>query len=166
MGEMIRDLIQWLVGTPVNFFVMNYRWVWPICESLHFCGLTVMAGTIGLFDLRVLGLAKGIAPGSLHRIVKWGVAAFFVSLVTGLMFISGQPDQYFYNNAFKVKVVCLALMGMNVLAFYSLEFASVRALGPNDDAPARAKVFAAFSLLMLVCVMCAGRMLTFFRPPY
>jgi uncharacterized protein DUF6644 len=159
-------LIRWLVDTPVNSFVMDYRWVWPICESLHFCSLTVMAGTVGLFDLRVLGLAKGIAPGALHRIVRWGVVAFVVSFCTGLMFIFGQPDQYFYNNAFKVKVVCLVLMGANVLAFYSLEFASVRALGPNDDAPTRAKVFAGFSLLILVCVICAGRMLTFFRPPY
>lgn len=159
-------LIRWLVDTPVNTLVMDYRWTWPICESLHFCGLTVMAGTIGLFDLRLLGFAKGIAPGALHRIVKWGVVAFAVSAITGSLFIFGQPDQYFYNNAFKVKVVCLLLMGANVLAFYKLEFSGVRTLGPNDEAPARAKLFASFSLLLLVAVMCAGRMLTFFRPPY
>ncbi len=159
-------LIHWITSTRLSAFVLDNRWVWPICESLHFCGLTMMAGTVGLFDLRLLGLAKGIAPGALHRILRVGVAGFAISVVTGIMFISGQPDQYFYNNAFKVKVVCLALMGANVAAFYSLEFAKVSALGPNDDAPARAKLFASASLLLLIAVMCAGRMLTFFRPPF
>ena len=38
-----------------------------------------------------------------------------MSVVTGALFIFGQPDQYFYNNAFKVKVVCLLLLGLNYL---------------------------------------------------
>ena len=85
-----------------------------------------------------------------------------VSAVTGALFIFGQPDQYFYNNAFKVKVVCLALLGLNVCAFYALEARQALALGAGDDAPLRAKVFAAISLTLLVAIMCAGRMLTFY----
>jgi hypothetical protein len=80
------------------------------------------------------------------------------------LFIFGQPDQYFYNDAFKVKVVCLVLLGINVCAFYTLEARQVLTLGPGDDAPARAKIMAAVSLTLLVAIMCAGRMLTFFRP--
>ena len=48
----------------------------------------------------------------------------------------------------------------------SLEFKQVAALGPDDDAPLPAKCMAAVSLLLLAGIMCAGRMLTFFRPPY
>jgi hypothetical protein len=40
----------------------------------------------------------------------------------------------------------------------------VLALGAGEDASPRAKAFAAFSLTLLVAIMCAGRMLTFFRP--
>ena len=105
-----------------------------------------------------------IAPATLHYSIRFGVAGFFVSVVTGLMFIFGQPDQYFYNNAFKVKVVCLALLGLNVCAFYALEARQVLKLGPGDDAPLRAKVIAVISLTLLVAIMCAGRMLTFYRP--
>ncbi len=61
------QLIHWLTHTPVSVFVMGYRWVWPISESLHFCGLVLMAGTVGTFDMRVLGLGKGITPAALHR---------------------------------------------------------------------------------------------------
>jgi hypothetical protein len=159
-------LIDWIVSTKLSWFVTEYRWVWPISETLHFCGLTLLAGTVGLFDLRVLGFAKGLAPGALHATLPWGLAGFAVSVITGIMFISGTPDQYFYNDAFKLKVVFLALMGANAALFYWREFALVRALGPHDDAPRSTKLVAAASLLFLVAVMCCGRMITFFRPPY
>jgi hypothetical protein len=124
-----------------------------------------MAGTVGLFDLRLLGIGRGIPPQSLHRLLRFGVAGFAVSVITGTLFIAGMPDQYFYNLAFKVKVVALFLTGCNVLLFYSLEFKHVMALGPDDETPLPAKWMAGASLALLVVVMCAGRMLTFFRPP-
>lgn len=159
-------LIDWITATPISSFVLNYRWVWPISESLHFCGLVLMVGTVGMFDLRLLGVGKGIAPSVLHRSLRFGVAGFVVSVLTGALFIAGQPDQYFYNNAFKVKVVCLALLGFNAALFYALEFRRVKLLGPDGDAPHAAKVIAGISLTLLIAIMCAGRMLTFFRPPF
>jgi hypothetical protein len=157
--------IHWILGTPLSHLVNDYGWVWPICETLHFCGLTALAGTVGLFDLRLIGLAKGIAPRTLHATLPYGVAGFAVSVVTGIMFISGAPDQYFFNDAFKLKVVFLGLMGLNVGWFYWREFDRVRLLGPHADAPGSAKAVAALSLTFLIAVMCCGRMLTFFRPP-
>ena len=158
------QIIAWLTSTPVNHLVMDYRWTWPIAESLHFCGLALMVGTVGTFDLRLLGLGKGISPAALHRSIRFGLVGFAVSVVTGALFIFGQPDQYFYNNAFKVKVVCLTLLGLNVCAFYMLESRQVLAIDAGEDAPVRAKFFAAVSLTLLVAIMCAGRMLTFYRP--
>jgi hypothetical protein len=158
------DVIRWLTSTPVNAFVMDLRWVWPISESLHFCGLALMVGTVGTFDLRLLGLGKGIPPAVLHRSVRFGVAGFVVSAITGSLFIFGQPDQYFYNDAFKVKATCLVLLGLNVLAFYTLEAREVLKLDGAGNASFRAKCFAAISLSLLVLIMLSGRMLTFFRP--
>lgn len=157
-------LIHWLTSTPVNAFVMDYRWVWPISETLHFCGLVLMVGTVGTFDLRVLGLAKGINPAALHRSLRYGILGIGISAITGSLFIFGQPDQYFYNDAFKLKALCLLLLGANVLAFYTLEAREVLGLGPGGDASTRAKCIAAISLALLVAIMCCGRMLTFFRP--
>ena len=93
-----------------------------------------------------------------------GIAAFVLSAATGSLFIFGQPDQYFYNAAFKFKVVALLLLGLNVSLFYTLEARRVLALGPNDDVPLRAKIIAATSLTLLVSIILFGRMLTFFRP--
>ncbi len=159
-------LMDWIVSTRLSWFVTEYRWVWPIAESVHFCGMTLLVGTVGLFDLRVLGLAKGISPATLHATLRWGVVGFAASIITGVMFISGAPDQYFYNNAFKLKVVLLVLMGANAALFYRREFAGLRSLGPHDDAPRSTKIVAAASLVFLVGVTLCGRMITFFRPPF
>ena len=77
--------------------------------------------------------------------------------LTGSLFIFGQPDQYFYNAAFKLKVIALLLLGLNVLLFYTLEARHVLALGPSDDAPLRAKIIAAVSLTLLVSIMLFGQ---------
>jgi hypothetical protein len=159
-------VIDWIYDTRLSSFINTYGWLWPINETLHFCGLTLLAGTVALFDLRVLGFAKGITPSTLHATLPWGIAGFVVSILTGVQFIFGAPEQYFYNNAFRLKVVFLALMGLNAALFYWRELALVEALGPHEDAPRSTKIVAAASLVFLVAVMLCGRMLTFFRPPY
>jgi hypothetical protein len=160
----MRDVIEWLVSTRLAAFVLDVSWVWPACESLHFIGLVMLAGTVGMFDLRVLGIGRGIPPAAIHRLLRWGVAGFIVSALTGTMFIFGAPDQYFYNSAFHLKVIGLALMGLNAAAFYRWPYRVVAGMGPYEDAPRAAKASAALSLALLVGVMCCGRMLTFFRP--
>src|SRR5688572_16072999 len=85
-------LIDWMYDTRLSWFITNYGWLWPINETLHFCGLTMLAGTVGLFDLRLLGFAKGIAPSTLHATLKWGVAGFAVSAITGVQFLFGAPE--------------------------------------------------------------------------
>jgi hypothetical protein len=162
----MQALIEWLYGTWANHLANDFRWTWPIAESIHFFGLVLLTGTVGMFDLRLLGLAKGIRPADLHRLLRFGLFGFGLLVVTGLLFISGAPEQYFYNRAFHFKAASLALMGINVAIFYSMEFGSIQTLGPADDAPPRAKAIAAFSLALLVAIMLFGRMLTFFRPPY
>jgi uncharacterized membrane protein len=161
----MRDLMDWILGTPVSYFITHYSWAWPIAESLHFIALVLLIGTIGVFDLRLLGVAKSIPPAALHRLQPWGLFGFAVLVVTGTMFISGAPDQYFYNDAFYVKMGALIVLASNAGLFYMTQFRRVLDVGPGEAAPIAARVMAAVSLTMLIVVTCAGRMLTFFRPP-
>ncbi len=38
--------------------------LWPTLETLHYLGLCLLLGAVGLFDLRVLGLFKGLSPAA------------------------------------------------------------------------------------------------------
>ena len=99
---------------------MHSTWGWPAVETLHFMGLSLLIGTVGLFDLRMLGLAKGIPMNSLHRLVPWGVGGYALNVMTGVMFVPSAPDQYLFNPAFQVKLALMGIAGINVLLFLSI----------------------------------------------
>lgn len=40
--------------------------------DLHFVGLTLLLGTIGFLDMRVLGFAKQLPISPLHKLTPWG----------------------------------------------------------------------------------------------
>jgi hypothetical protein len=66
----------WVRSTDLHFFVIRHPWLWPLCETIHYIGLSLLLGTVGLFDLRALGVAKGIAPYAIHRLIRWGIAGY------------------------------------------------------------------------------------------
>ena len=158
----------WIRGTFLHMFVLsNGRWIWPTLETLHFIGLSLLLATVGLFDLRVLGFAKAIPPGTLHRLIPLGIAGYGVNVLTGIMFFSAFPEQYFYNAAFWWKGTFMAIAGVNVALFYlTPEFRNLSRLPAGAAAPARAKFIAGTSLVAWSVVLVCGRLLTFYRPPF
>ena len=59
---------------------MTSKWGWPFCETVHFLGLSLLMGTIGMFDLRLLGMGKRVPWLSALQVklVPWGARAFHV----------------------------------------------------------------------------------------
>ena len=158
----------WLVKTlltlnPVGTF-MRSKWGWPFAESIHFIGLSLLVGTIALFDMRLLGLAKRIPIAALHKLIPWGLVGYGINLVSGLMFLMTEPDQYIYNPSFHFKMLFMALAGANALAFYATTSRRTMGPGAGNDAPRAAKIIAATSLCLWVAIIVCGRLLTFYRP--
>jgi hypothetical protein len=150
-----------------SFVVAHEPWVWPLCETLHYLGLSLLLGTVGLFDLRALGLAKGIPLSAIHRLIPWGIGGYMVNILTGIVFFTGHPDQYFYNDAGRLKALFMAAAGVNILVFYGTgAFEEMKKLPPDANPSLRTKIIAGTSLSMWVAVLVCGRLLTFYRPPF
>lgn len=145
---------------------MNTAWGWPAMESLHYMSIALLIGTVGVYDLRLLGLWRGIAPDALHRLVPFGVGAFLLNALTGAMFFVSAPDQYAFNPAFQLKVACMAVAGANVALFYATMRHPASVLGPNGQASPPLKIAAGVSLACWLGVTALGRVITYFRPPY
>lgn len=144
---------------------MNSMWGWPIIESLHFIGLCLLLGTVGVFDLRMLGLAKQVPYQNLHRLVPYGIAGYLLNVVTGIMFLTTSPDQYVYNPAFQTKMLFMLLAGINMLIFYGFCNQQVKNAGITP-LPTRIKLVASISLTAWSVIIVCGRLITYFRPPY
>jgi len=136
-------------------------------QTLHLLGFTLLFATVGFFDLRALGLAKGIPLQAMHRLIPWGIAGYIGNILLGIVFFSGHPEQYFYNNAFRLKLLFMAVAGINILLFYGTgAFEEVKTLPPDASVPLRIKIIAGTSLCAWVAVLVCGRMITFNRPPF
>jgi hypothetical protein len=138
---------QWGIDSGI-YALMNTRWGWPIAEIVHFVGLCLLFGTVGLFDLRLLGLAHGIALAALHRMVPFGILGFLLCLGSGLLFFVSAPLEYFLNPAWQLKMALMLLAGVNMALFYATVAGNVFALGP----------------CCWVGVIGCGRVITAFRP--
>lgn len=145
--------------------IMFSRWGWPVAEVFHFTGLCLLFGTVGLFDLRLLGVARGVLPHALHRMIPFGVAGFVLSVITGLLFVIATPDQYLHNPAMLIKLSLMLVAGINMVLFYLLSARSVWLTGADDLPPLQARLFGAASLLCWLGVMTCGRVITAYRPP-
>jgi hypothetical protein len=144
-------------------FVSSHSWVWPACEILHFMGLTLMMGTVAMFDLRVLGLARGASFRSMHRLIPLGVTGFAINAFTGAIFLAAIPGQYLSNAAFQLKLISLLLLGANLAYFYWREFPRLLRLRDSDQAPLTARVSGGMSLLLLISLVCFGRFIAFYK---
>ena len=164
MDHLLHALEHYLRFTPQGEFLRTAKWGWPVFESLHFIGMSVLLGTVGTFDLRLLGFARGIPYAALHRLIPLGISAYALNALTGVCFVSATPDQYLFNLAFRWKVFFFVVAGFNVLFFYSRVFGRLKRHDPDAPPPLGARIAGAVSLCAWIGVMSAGRLLTFFRP--
>lgn len=164
LDSVLHTVEAFLRATPQGEFLRGSMWGWPIFESLHFLGMSMLLGTVGVFDLRLLGFARQIPIAALHRLIPIGIAGFVINVVTGFSFLSATPDQYLFNLAFCWKVTFLTIAGLNVMVFYARTFRRLLDIEPGAPPPLAARVAGAVSLAAWIGVMSAGRLLTFFRP--
>jgi hypothetical protein len=164
MGELQIWLHRTLLKATTVAAFMRTDWGWPTVESIHFIGLTLLFGTIAVWDLRLVGLLKRVSIAELHRLVPFAVVGFLINASSGSMFLMTEPNQYLYNPAFQFKLLLLAIAGLNVLVFYATVFRRLRALAPGSATPRIVKVFGATSLICWIGVIVCGRLITFYRP--
>ena len=134
------------------------KWWWTFMMAMHFLGLILIVGTVGLLDIRIMGFVKQLPVAPLHRLLPWGLAGLGVNIVTGLLAFAGRPDNYIFSIAFWLKMLALMLLGLNAAAFYLTDiFEGVESLKAGEDAPISAKLLAASSLFLWFAVITLGR---------
>ena len=163
---MVDAIANFLTAGPIDEFVATHDWAWPLGEILHFFGMALLIGSVGLVDARILGIGKGIPIKSLERFVPLGVIGFVINMLTGIMFVAGNPvggpQEYLTNLALQLKMLCVLIAGLNLLAFYALGIAKqANAVEPGGDAPMSAKVVAVISIVMWFGVIYFGRFIMY-----
>ncbi len=161
--ETIADLVA---SESLAWFLNHYDWSWPVFEMIHFIGMAMLIGTVGLVDLRILGVIRGLPLAHMSVLLRIGVAGFIANAITGYVFVAGNPVggslDYIGNLAFQIKLILMLLAGLNVVAFYFTGIGrAAHEIGPDGDAPRSAKVLAVVSLVLWFNVIFFGRMIMY-----
>ncbi len=156
-------MLNWLQETSLAVHIRDSLFAFPLIESTHVIGLTLVFGTIAIIDLRLLGLASTNRP--FQRLaadtLKWTWVAFAVSALTGsLMFITN-ATVYYHNAYFRAKIALLALAAFNMLVFEVTTRRSVAQWDRDSSAPPLGRAVAAVSLVIWISVIVTGRMIGF-----
>ena len=149
--------------TALAVRIRDSLFLFPLLESAHVIGLSLVVGTIAIVDLRLLGVASTHRP--FQRLaadtLKWTWVAFALTALTGALMFITNAAVYLHNGYFRAKVVLLLLAGLNVLVF---ELTAGRTAAQWDRAPSPpplARAVATLSLVIWVAVIVAGRMIGF-----
>jgi len=159
----VTSLLQWIQRTDLAIYIRDSLFAFPLIESAHVIGLTLVLGTIVIVDLRLLGVASTRRPFSLlaSDTLKWTWAAFALAAVTGALMFITNADVYFHNGYFRAKMALLVLSAINVLAF---ELTAGRRVSEWNEAPAAPPVgraIATLSIIFWIGVVVTGRMIGF-----
>jgi hypothetical protein len=111
-------------------------------------------------DLRLVGVAFAQTPLTQiqRRLFPWQMAWFALSAATGLLLFFVDPLRYYGNTFFRVKLVLLALAGLNALAFHRTIFRTVGRWDEDPMSPATARLAGGASLLLWSAIIFAGRL--------
>jgi len=136
-----------LIENPLNASELAF----PVLECCHIIGFAVSVGTIAIVDFRLLGLGmrRQTAPDLNRDLWLWTLAGLVVTVFSGLLLYSSDPDMYYLNSAFLFKMACLTAA---IVFHYTIHS---KVVSP-DAAPAHGKLVACTSLVLWASVIFGG----------
>lgn len=158
----LADFMAWLEQRSFAVAIAKSIWLFPIIETVHVLGLSVVVGSVLMMDLRLLGLGSRQRTVSevLSSALPWTWSAFLVTLTAGSLLFSSKATTYYANLPFRIKLGCLALAATNMLVFH---FGVGRDMSRWDRStpPVAARVAGAISLVLWVMIVASGRWIGF-----
>ena len=157
---MIESFFDWMQSTAYGTAISETWFPWVEC--VHVIALTIVAGTIFIVDLRLVGLAsKHLRYTQLSdQVLPWTWRAFALAAVTGGSLLMANASGYYHNTPLRIKAVLLLLAGLNMAYF---QFVTARSVASWDAGRASGGArFAGWaSLILWAGVIACGRLAGF-----
>lgn len=136
--------------------------LYPGAEVLHILGFVLLVGSIVGFDLRVLGLSRGLPVAIFARHnVPLAMVGFFIAAPTGFLLFATEATSIAVNTAFRLKLLCVGIGLANAALFHLGPWRSMEVWGKSASAPLAAKVGALLSLAAWTGAVIGGRLIAY-----
>lgn len=154
-------IVEYLTSTALNEWILSAVWAWPIFETIHFFGLSLLMGGLLITDLRLMGIFKGMSIAATEKIIPFVLLGFALNLATGIMFCIGDPGRYIINIGFQIKMVLMLLAGLNALYFWLKISPLMESWDQSGETALSGKLVGALSLVLWFGVLIFGRLIPY-----
>lgn len=156
---MLLPFFEWCEQLWLGQAIIGSNWLFPVIESVHLLGLSVLGGAILVVDMRLLGLGLKNHPViELARDARpWLIGALVVMFATGIPLFLSEPIKLYYSQPFWNKMAALALG----LVFTFTIRARVTETESVRNTARRQAVVGALSLALWFTVAASGRWIGF-----
>jgi len=154
---------KWVEQTRIASYVANSAWLFPTLEVVHIFGIVMLVGSTAILDLRLTGHAFRRDPvvKLAKRFLPWTWAGFGVMVVTGFLLWASEASKVYDNPAFRIKLLMIALAGLNAFIFHSFAYHSVDQWSESSVPPLAARIAGWCSILLWFGIAAAGRMVAY-----
>ena len=147
---------------PLAVAMRQELWLYPAVEIVHIIGFVTLVGSIIVFDLRLLGLSKGLPVRALARhVLPWTFGALLLIVPSGLLMFIAHAGDLVGNTAFIIKMSLLFCAGINAALFHAGTFRHAAAWDSGTAVPRTAQLHALISLTIWIGVLACGRLLAY-----
>ena len=152
---------EWIEATSLSMWIRNspsFFGFWFIL-SIHAIGMALLVGASTVISLRILGIARDLPLAPLKKLYGIIWIGFWLQMLSGGLLLLAYPTKSLTNPNFYIKLVFI-LAGMLVVQKMKTRVFGDSALS-DADMMVRGKALAAWTLLLWVGTVTAGRLLAY-----
>ena len=153
--------LEWLQGTWVGVLVAESLWGYPLFETIHSVGMAMLIGSLGLINLRVLGVKSDLPLLGMRQLLPLAWLGFTLNAISGSLLFTSDAVYFFESYTFRIKMVLIVFGGLNAALLGRRIFRDAAAGSPAMPPTAGTKWIAATSLVFWFGAVCAGRLIAY-----
>jgi uncharacterized membrane protein YhdT len=102
---------SWCEHSWIGQTIQSSVWLFPVIESIHLVGLGVIAGSVLIVDMRLLGI--GLQSRSVEEVAAnarpWMIASLALMFASGILLFLSEATKCYFSLPFWIKMSSLAL---------------------------------------------------------
>ena len=156
---------HWLVALEASgagAAIRQSTWIYPAANVGHVVSVVLLAGTVAVLDLTLLGVVRPIGRAGV-LLASRRVAGLCLGgiVATGLVLFVAEASHVALNPVFQIKLGLIGLGLINAAALAGRSLTALAALPDDAPVPASARAAALVSLAVWLAVAVLGRYIAY-----
>jgi hypothetical protein len=159
----LRSVFEYVGEFESSIEFRGSLYVMPWTTVAHVLGMCLVAGTLVMMDLRLLGVGNMQTSFSQlqRRLFPWQMGGMAIAAISGFLLVYGNPMNYFENVIFWTKMATMVVALLNALVFHYIAYSSVANWDVGVKPPFGAKLAGLLGILLWANVIVAGRLIPY-----